>query len=100
MPTRAVSQIKAAGTPDISNGKAVAERHRQGIHPAPGCHARGVRKAGSLPTDSPTAYKTAAQALNTSLRTSLTNIDAGGLSNPKIEQAAAKEPACKSLSGS
>lgn len=97
---RAVSQIKAAGTPNISNGKAVANdivkaftQLRDAMHAA-------SAKASSLPTDSPTAYKTAAQALNTSLRTSLNNIDAGGLSNPQIEQAAAKEPACKSLSGS
>lgn len=95
---RAVSRIKAAGTPDISNGKSVASdivkaftQLRDAMHTA-------SAKAGSLPTASPSAYKTAAQALNTSLSSSLNNIDATGLKNPDIEQAAAKEPACKSLS--
>ena len=95
---RAVARIKAAGTPDISNGKSVANdivkaftQLRDAMHAA-------SAKASSLPTDSPSAYKTAAQALNTNLRASLNNIDAGGLSDPAIEQAAAKQPACKSLS--
>ena len=55
-------------------------------------------KASSLPTDSASSYKTAAQALNANVRASLNNIDASGLSNPDIEQAAAKVPVCKSLS--
>lgn len=96
---RAVSQISSAGMPDITNGTAVATdivktftQLRDAMHAA-------SAKAKSLPTDSPSAYRTAAQALNASLRGSLNNIDASGLSNPEIEQAAAKEPACKSLSG-
>jgi hypothetical protein len=56
-------------------------------------------KANSLPTDSVASFKTGAQALNTSVRTSLNNIDASGLSNPELEKAAAKEAACKSLNG-
>ena len=96
---QAVTRIRAAGTPDITNGQSVAAdivkaftQLRDAMHAAAG-------KASSLPTDSPSAYKTAAQALNTSVRGSLNNIDANGLSNPQIEAAAAKEPVCKSLSG-
>jgi outer membrane murein-binding lipoprotein Lpp len=95
---QAVAHIKSAGTPDIDKGDAVAAdivkaftQLRDAMHAA-------KAKAASLPTGSPTAYKTAAQALNNSLRDSLNNIDASGLSNPAIEQAAAKEPVCKSLS--
>jgi outer membrane murein-binding lipoprotein Lpp len=95
---RAVANIRSAGTPDIDKGNAVAgdivkafSQLRDAMHAAEG-------KAKSLPTGSPTAYKTAAQALNNSLTQSLNNIDAGGLSNPAIEQAAAKQPVCKSLS--
>lgn len=96
---RAVANIRAAGTPDLDKGDAVAadivkafSQLRDAMHAA-------KAKASSLPTDSPSTYKTAAQALNDSLRQSLNNIDASGLSNPAIEQAAAKEPVCKSLSG-
>jgi outer membrane murein-binding lipoprotein Lpp len=96
---RAVSKISSAGTPDITGGEAVAAdivktftQLRDAMHAA-------SAKAKSLPTDSPSAYRTAAQALNAGLRQSLNNIDASGLSNPDIEKAAAKEPACKSLSG-
>jgi hypothetical protein len=95
---RALTHIKAAGTPDISGGEAVAAdiirtftQLRDAMHSAAG-------KATSLPTDSPSSYKAAAQALNASVRESLNNIDASGLSNPAIEQAAANEPVCKSLS--
>jgi outer membrane murein-binding lipoprotein Lpp len=95
---RAVSRIRSAGTPDISGGEAVAgaivrafTQLRDAMHAA-------AAKAASLPTDSPSTYKAAAQALNASVRASLNNIDASGLSNPEIEQAAAKEPVCQSLS--
>jgi outer membrane murein-binding lipoprotein Lpp len=96
---RALSKIRSAGTPDISNGKEVAgtvvtafTQLRDAMHSA------GI-KASSLPTDSPTSYKTAAQALNASVRASLSNIDPSGFRNPEIEKAAAKEPSCKSLNG-
>jgi len=95
---RALSGIRSAGTPDISNGSAVAgtiveafTQLRDAIHTA-------GAKANSLPTNSPSTYSAAAQALNTSVRSSLSNIDASGFRNPDIEKAAAKEPACKTLS--
>jgi hypothetical protein len=95
---QAVSKISSAGTPDISNGKAVASeivkaftQLRDAMHAAAG-------KAKTLPTNSASAYKTAAQALNANVRASLNDIDASGLSNPDIEAAAAKVPVCKSLS--
>jgi hypothetical protein len=95
---QAVSRISGAGTPDISNGKAVASDIVKAFTQLrDAMHAAG-KKASSLPTSSPSAYKTAAQALNANVRASLNNIDASGLSNPAIEQAAAKEPVCKSLS--
>jgi hypothetical protein len=96
---RALSKIQSAGTPDISNGTTVANsivqaftRLRDAIHTAAG-------KASALPTDSPSKYSTAAQALNTSVRGSLSNIDPSGFSNPDVEKAAAKQAACKSLNG-
>ena len=96
---QAVSRIQAAGTPDIKNGDAVASEIVKAFTQLRDAMHAAAAKASSLPTDSPSAYKTAAQSLNASVRQSLNNIDASGLSNPEIEAAAAKEPVCKSLSG-
>jgi hypothetical protein len=95
---QAVSRISSAGTPDISGGKAVANEIVRAFSQLRDAMHAAATKAASLPTNSASAYKTAAQALNANVRTSLNNIDASGLSNPDIERAAAKEPVCKSLS--
>ena len=56
-------------------------------------------RAGSLPTASPQAFKTAAAALGSGVQTSMSRIGSslGSLKSPSLEAAAAKEPACKSL---
>ena len=95
---QAVSRISAAGTPDITNGKSVAGEIVKAFTQLRDAMHAAAAKAGSLPTASASAYKTAAQALNANVRASLNNIDASGLSNPQIEAAAANEPVCKSLS--
>jgi hypothetical protein len=97
---QAVSRISSAGIPDISGGKGVATEIVKAFTQLRDAMHAAATKAGSLPTNSATAYKTAAQALNANVRASLNNIDASGLSNPDIEQAAAKQPVCKSLSTS
>jgi hypothetical protein len=93
----AVSQIRSAGTPDISNGKAVSGAIVSAFSQLRDAMKVAVTKAASLPTDTPTSFNSAAQALTTSVRGSLNNIDASGLTNPELEKAASKEPACKSL---
>ncbi len=93
----AVSQIQSAGTPDISNGKAVSGAIVRAFSQLRDAMKVAVTRAASLPTDSATSFNSAAQALTTSVRGSLGNIDASGLSNPELEKAASKEPACKSL---
>jgi hypothetical protein len=94
---RAVTRIRSAGTPDIHNGESVAAEIVRTFSQLRDAMRTAAVKANSLPTDSISSYKAAAQALNTSVRGSLNNIDASGLSNPDIERAAAKEPACKAL---
>jgi hypothetical protein len=95
--SQVVSKIRAAGTPDIANGPAVAATIVKAFTQLRDAMHSAAAKASALPTDSPTSYKTAFQALNVSVRASLNNIDPSGFSNPDIEKAAAKEPACKSL---
>lgn len=96
---RAVARIEAAGTPDITNGKPVADEIVRTFSQLRDAMRAAQTKANALPTGSIGSYKTSAQALNASVRGSLNNIDASGLSDPDVERAAAKEPACKSLSG-
>jgi hypothetical protein len=95
----ALSRLHAAGTPDIANGKTVAGTIVTAFTQLRDAMRAAVAKSNSLPTDSATSFKTAAQALGTSVKGALNNIDASGLSNPDLEKAAAKEPACKSLNG-
>jgi len=96
---QAVSQIRAAGTPEISNGHAVAGTIVKAFTELRDAMRAASAKATSLPTDSAASFKTAAQALGAGVRASLGNIDASGLSNPDLEKAAAKEAACKNLNG-
>jgi hypothetical protein len=93
----ALTRISAAGTPDIADGKAVSGTIVKAFTQLRDAMRVAVTKSNSLPTDSAESFKTAAQALGTSVKGSLANIDASGLSNPDLEKAAAKEPACKSL---
>ena len=93
----ALSRIRAAGTPDISNGKAVAGTIVRAFTELRDAMRAASVKATALPTHSASSFKTAAQALGAEVRGSLNKIDASGLSNPDLEKAAAKEAACKSL---
>jgi hypothetical protein len=96
--THALNKIQSAGTPDISEGKAVAGTIVKAFTELRDAMRVAVTKSNSLPTDSPSSFKTAAQALGASVRGSLNNIDSTGLSNPDLEKAAANEAACKTLS--
>ena len=96
--THALNKIQSAGTPDISEGKAVAGTIVKAFTELRDAMRVAVTKSNALPTDSPSSFKTAAQALGASVRGSLNNIDSTGLSNPDLEKAAANEAACKTLS--
>jgi hypothetical protein len=93
----ALSRIKSAGTPDISNGSSVAGTIVKAFTQLRDAMRGASTKATSLPTDSPSSFKTAAQALGVSVRKSLNSINASGLTNRDLETAAANQPACKSL---
>jgi len=94
---QAVSHLRSAGTPDITNGHTVAGAIVRAFTELRDAMRVAVTKSQSLPTDSAASFNSAAQALTTSVRGSLNSIDASGLTNPELEKAAAKEPACKSL---
>jgi len=94
----ALSRIQSAGTPDISNGKAVAGTIVKTFTQLRDAMRSAVTKSATLPTDSPQSFQTAAQALLTSVGSALNKIDSSGLSNPDVEKAEAGQVACKSLS--
>lgn len=95
----AVSKLKAAGTPKVSNGKQISGAVVNAFAQLKRALASAANQANSLPTSSPAAFKSAANALGTSVRSSMTNIGSGlsGLKSPALENAAKKEPACQSL---
>ncbi len=94
----ALTKIRAAGTPDISGGKRVSGAIVKTFTQLRDTMRNAVSKASSLPTDSASSFNTAAHTLTVSVKSSLGNIDASGLSDPELEKAAANEPACQSLS--
>ncbi len=96
----ALSKVQSAGTPDISNGKTVAGTITRTFTELRDALRVAVTKSNSLPTDSPSSFKTAAQALGASVRNSLNGIDSSGLTNPDLQKAAAGQPSCKSLANS
>jgi hypothetical protein len=93
----ALSKIKAAGSPDINNGKTVSSTIIKAFTQLRDAMRTAETKADALPTNSASAFKSGAQALGASVRSSLNNIDASGLSNPDLEKAAAKQASCKAL---
>jgi hypothetical protein len=95
----AVSQLKAAGTPDVSNGQAIATGIVAAFTQVKGALSDAAGRASTLPTTTPQAFKTAASALGQNVQASMTKIGTslGSLKSPTLQAAAAKEPACKSV---
>jgi hypothetical protein len=95
----AVNKLKAAGTPNVSNGKEVSQAIVGAFTALKAALSKAASQAGSLPTTSPDAFKTAAQALGTSVQSSMGGIGSslGNLKSPALESAAKKEPACQNI---
>jgi hypothetical protein len=93
----AVSRLRSAGTPDISSGESVSAAIVKTFTELRNTMRVAVTRSHSLPTDSPSSFNAAAEALTTSVRGALNKIDASGLTNRDLEKAASKEPACKNL---
>jgi hypothetical protein len=98
---KALNQLKAAGTPNVKNGKQISDTITNAFSQIDSAMKKASSQASSLPTDSPQAFKTAVQSLVNNVRSSMTTIgtslQGSTLKSPELESAAAKEPACKSL---
>jgi len=98
---QAVTKLKAAGTPNVANGKEVSQAIVSAFTQLKTALTAAAGKAGSLPTASAAAFKAGAQALGASVQTSIGGIGSslGNLKSPDLENAAKKEPACQTLGG-
>jgi hypothetical protein len=97
---KALTKLKAAGTPNVSNGKQVSKAIVSAFAQLKGALQKAASAAGSLPTTSPTAFSHAAQQLGSSVQSSLGGIGSSlsSLKSSDLENAAKKEPACQTLS--
>jgi hypothetical protein len=96
---KAVTQLKAAGTPSVDNGKKVSAAIVGAFTQLKAALQKAATQAGNLPTTSATAFQSAARSLGSTVQSSMSGIG-GSLSNlksPELEAAAKKEPACTSL---
>jgi hypothetical protein len=96
---KAVQQLKAAGSPDVTNGEKISGAIVGAFSQVKTALSQAETQAGNLPTTSPAAFKAAAQSIGTGIRTSMSSIG-NSLSNLKsadLENAAKKEQACTSL---
>jgi hypothetical protein len=98
---KALAQLKAAGAPDVTNGKKIETAIVGAFTQLDTAMKTAATNANSLPTTSPTAFQSAATTLGTTVRNSMNGIGSSlsGLKSSELEKAAAKEPACKTLNG-
>lgn len=97
----ALDKLRSAGTPSVANGKAIAAAVVGAFARVEVTMRSAVAQARALPTSSAGALRSAARALGVSVRNSLSSfpsLSSTALRSPEIDQAAAKEPACRSIS--
>jgi hypothetical protein len=98
---QALTKLKAAGTPDISNGKTISTAIVSAFQQLKTAIGTALTQAKNLSTSSPQAFQKGATALGGTVQQSLGGISTslGKLKSPDLEKAAAKEPSCTALSG-
>ncbi len=95
----AINKLKAAGTPNVNNGKTIGAAIVAAFTALKTALATADKTATTLPTTSPEAFKTAAQQLGSTITTSMGGIGSSlnNLKSADLEAAAKKEPACQSI---
>jgi len=96
---KAVDQLKAAGVPNVNNGKNISTALVNAFTQVKSALSAAQSQAAALPTDSVTAFRTAGQSLATTIRASFASIGAGlgGLKSAELSKAAKSTPACQSI---
>jgi hypothetical protein len=96
---RAVTKLKAAGTPQVTDGATFAKELLSTFTRLDTAMDRARTLAGQLSTSSPAAFKTGATQISTAVEASLGSLGSGlSTKNSKaLNQAAAKVSACHTL---
>jgi hypothetical protein len=99
--SQTVARMRAAGTPNVTDGSATAAAFLSSYVRLETTLAATANKARSIPTSSNQAFKRATYALGTSLGSSMQSINAGisVLRNPPLDVIAKKVPVCVSIGG-
>jgi hypothetical protein len=97
--TQAVNKLKAAGNPNVTNGKEIQAAIVGAFTKLDTAMQQAASSADSLPTGTPDAFRIAANALGNTVRTSMNGIGSSlnGLKSQALEKAAAADPTCKSI---
>jgi hypothetical protein len=95
---RFLSQIKAAGTPNVSNGKQFATTLLSAFQQVRTAFAQAQTQIGQVPTNSVTAFRSAATSVRATLSQADARISSPGLTrNAQLRAASLKEPTCEAL---
>ena len=96
---KALTQLKSAGTPNVSNGKTISAALVSAFAGMKAALTTAESSANALPTGSPTAFRAAAVGIGSTVEKSFSGIGNSltNLKNADLEKAAAKEPDCKNL---
>lgn len=97
---RATGALRAAGTPSVGHGRALAQRLTGAFGQATAGLAKASADAGSIRTASAAAFQSDAGAVSAEIRTALARIaQVAPGQNAQLRSAAARQPACQLLSG-
>jgi PBP1b-binding outer membrane lipoprotein LpoB len=95
---QAASQLKAAGTPSVSNGSRISGTLVRIFSDAKGSLSHAASEASALPTSSVSAFAGAAQGVRTTIANSLAAM--GNITperNAQLHSAAARDSTCRAL---
>ena len=94
-----VDQLKSAGTPDVDNGDQIENALVATLTQVKSLLEQARERVGNLPIDSPQAFVQATGQMSKAIQKAFQRAGQqfGNLRSPQLEQAAAKEPACKSI---
>lgn len=94
-----LARLRAAGVPNVKGGKGIAESLISVFTQLRQAFTQASAQAAQLPTANSKQYNQAAESLRNSIRASTASTRNGlaVLRNPELEQAAAKQPACRAL---
>lgn len=96
---RLIAGMKAAGTPAIPNGKAVANRFVAAFDQFRGAFVQARSQYAQLPTDSLSSFESAARTVNSQLKQSVDQLKANlqFQQNGQLHDAALKDPTCQAV---